>query len=465
MQALPSSFRDPSGFVFAEGDRIFRQINACGLDDYRLLHSSGLYQALTGKGWLVPHTEVPGDAAGSPSAARVIQPEKIEYISYPYEWCFSQLKDAALLTLDIQLLALKHGMTLKDASAYNVQFRGFSPVLIDTLSFTRYEEGKPWVAYRQFCQHFLAPLLLICKRDLRLAQLAKVHIDGIPLDLASRLLPRRTRFSPGILMHLHLHARAQQNFAASDDTGIARRKYRPLSKAGMQGIVTGLKSLIQDLDWNPTGTEWADYYSATNYTDHAFDTKRSIINTFLDKIGPKRVWDIGGNTGVFSRLASARGISTASFDIDPAAIEINYRQAKKEKNQSLLPLVIDLTNPSNGIGWANQERQTLAERGPVDCIFALALIHHLAISNNVPLAKISSYLASLGKHLIMEFVPKSDSQVKRLLSSREDIFDTYTIEGFEAAFSQNFVIRDKVPVNDSKRTMYWLEKKPSSHPH
>ncbi len=462
MQALPSSFRDPSGFVFAEGGRIFRQINDSGLDDFRLLHSSGLYHALTCKGWLVQHIEVTGGYPQTPTTALVIQPEKIGYISYPYEWCFSQLKDAALLTLNIQLLALKHGMTLKDASAYNVQFKGSSPTFVDTLSFTRYEEGKPWVAYRQFCQHFLAPLLLICKRDLRLAQLAKVHIDGIPLDLASRLLPRGTWFSPSILMHLHLHARAQQNFAASDDTGMARRKYRPLSKAGMWGIVTGLKSLILNLDWNPIGTEWADYYSSTNYTDHAFDTKRSIINAFLDKISPESVWDAGGNTGIFSRLASSRGVSTVSFDIDAAAIEISYRQAKKEKNLKLLPLVMDLTNPSGGIGWANQERQTLGERGPVDCIFSLALIHHLAISNNIPLARISSYLASLGQHLIMEFVPKSDSQVKRLLSSREDIFPTYTTEGFEAAFSQDFLIREKALVNDSERIIYWLEKKPYS---
>lgn len=300
---------------------------------------------------------------------------------------------------------------------------------------------------------------------MRLAQLSKVHIDGIPLDLASRLLPTRTWFSINILLHLHLHARAQQSFAASDDTGISRRKYRPLSKAGMLGIVTELKSLIQGLDWNPTGTEWADYYSDTNYTDRAFKTKRAIIETFLDNIDPKDVWDIGGNTGVFSRIASSRGISTVSYDIDPAAIEISYRQAKKEKNQKLLPLIIDLTNPSNGIGWANQERQTLAERGPVDCIFAFALIHHLAISNNVPLAKISSYLSILGKQLIIEFVPKSDSQVKRLLSSREDIFDKYTIEGFEAAFSQNFMIREKVPVNDSERIMYWLERKPTDYTH
>ncbi len=465
MQVIPSSFRDPSGFVFTEAACIFRQINDVGIEDFRLLYSSGLYRALTGKGWLVPHTEVTNDATGSSTAALVIQPQKIEHISYPYEWCFSQLKDAALLTLNIQLLALKHGMTLKDASAYNVQFNGSSPVLIDTLSFTRYEEGKPWVAYRQFCQHFLAPLLLICKCDMRLSQLYKVHIDGIPLDLASRLLPGRTWFSLGILLNLHLHSRAQQNFAASIDTGITRRKYRPLSRAGMLGIVTGLKSLIQGLDWNPTGTEWANYYSATNYTERAFELKRAIIDTFLDTIQPKNVWDIGGNTGVFSRLSSSRGIPTVSFDIDPAAIEISYRQAKKEKNQSLIPLIIDLTNPSSGIGWSNQERQTLAERGPVDCIFALALVHHLAISNNVPLTMISSYLASLGKHLIIEFVPKSDSQVKRLLSSREDIFDTYNIEGFERAFSQNFVIREKVPVNDSERTIYWLEKKPSGNPH
>lgn len=458
MAFLESSFRDPAGFMFESDGVLYRQINRAGAEDYEQLMASGLYGYLITRGWLIPHQEVEIDPPQPESAFRVIAPERVPFVSYPYEWSFSQYRDAALLTLDVMLAAVEHDMILKDASAYNVQFHKGGPLLIDTLSFAPYTEGQVWAGYRQFCQHFLAPLLLMARRDIRFSQLMKVHIDGIPLDLASRLLGRRSWARPGILMHLHLHARAQARYAGSEESR-QRSKPRALSKTGLVGIVSGLKSLIAGLEWAPAGTEWGDYYQATNYSEDAFAAKRRLIERLLDDIKPRTVWDLGGNTGVFSRIASARGIDTVCFDIDPAAVEINYRQVQKSGEKTLLPLLMDLTNPSPALGWAGRERDALHQRGPVDCAMALALIHHLAISNNVPLGTVANYFARLCSHLIIEFVPKTDSQVKRLLSSREDIFDAYHEDGFEQAFSSAFEIIESVPVEGTERRLYHLRRR------
>jgi ribosomal protein L11 methylase PrmA len=460
MKALDSSFRDPAGFMFEHDGRLYRQVNEAGRDCYERLKSSGLHELLVKRGWLVSHEEVELSSPRPDRAFCVIAPERVDFVSYPYEWSFSQYRDAALLTLDVQLAALEHGMILKDASAYNVQFHHGRPLLIDTLSFAPYEEGQVWEGYRQFCQHFLAPLLLMARRDIRLGQLMKVHIEGIPLDLASRLLERRSWFRPGILMHLHLHARAQARYAASDESAQnSAGKPRKLSKTGLVGIVSGLRSLIAGLDWTPAGTEWGDYYQATNYSDDAFAAKRRQIGQFLDDIAPRKVWDLGGNTGVFSRIAAEKGIETVCFDIDPAAVEINYRQVREQKEKHLLPLLMDLTNPSPSLGWAGRERDAIHRRGPVDCAMALALIHHLAISNNVPLGQVAEYFARLCRHLIIEFVPKADSQVRRLLSSRRDIFDDYHEAGFEAAFSRRFEIEASEPVAGSERRLYRMRRR------
>lgn len=460
---MQSSFRDPSGFLFIQGGVLYRQVNEAGREAYRQFIDSGLYTHLTGKGWLVEHKEVDAPVADADNSWRILRPERIDFISWPYEWSFGQLKDAALTTLDIQLAAIEHGMILKDASAYNIQFHRGRPVLIDTLSFERYEEGRVWAGYRQFCQHFLAPLVLMARVDIRLSRLLSDFIDGIPLGLASTLLGRSTWLRPGLLMHLHLHARAQQSFAdAAASPGSKARGPRRLSRNGLIGIVSGLRRLVGKLEWEPAGTEWASYYNATNYSDDAFVAKRSHIADFLDRIDPAGVWDLGANTGLFSRIAAEHGIPTVACDIDPAAVEINYRQMREQGEKYILPLVMDLTNPSAAIGWASRERESLADRGPVDCAMALALIHHLAISNNVPLAHIAGYFATLCRHLIIEFVPKADSQVQRLLRSREDIFPHYDREHFEVEFARHFTIQRAEPIPGSERILYLMARNDSS---
>lgn len=451
-----SSFRDPSGFLFWQDGILYRQINKIYKDNYSHLIQSGLYKVLIDDNLLIPHDEINISAPQPESAYKIIKPQQIPFISYPYEWCFSQLKDAAITTLKIQNTALDYGMSLKDCSAFNIQFYKCNPVLIDTLSFEKYEEGKPWVAYRQFCQHFIAPLALMSYKDVRLNQLFRIYIDGIPLDLASSLLPGKTRFSIAILSHIHLHAKSQAHYAEKQtDT-----KARNLSKMGLLGIIDHLESCIKKLTWQPYGTEWADYYEDTNYSSIAFEHKKRIVADYLVRAKPSDVWDLGSNTGIFSKLANDMNVYTISCDNDAAAVERNYLESRSRGDTNVLPLVIDISNPSPGIGWQNKERASFENRGPADTVMALALIHHLAISNNLPFNKIAEYFYSISNSfLIIEFVPKSDSQVQRLLSTREDIFPEYTKESFELVFSRYYTIIDSSDINESQRTIYFLKRK------
>jgi hypothetical protein len=451
----PSSFRDPAGFVFRRGGVLYRQIRAAGRPHYDALMTSGLYQDLTGAGLLVPHEEAALDGDGGTGAYKVIRPEPVPFVSYPYEWCFSELQDAALATLEVAKRALRFGMTLVDASAFNIQFREGRPVLIDTLSLRRAVEGEPWTAYGQYCRHFLAPLALMALKDVRLGQLFRIHLDGIPLDLASALLPWPSRRRLSLLLHVHLHARSQKRYEG--------RNVRPargkVGRRALLGLLDSLEAGTRKLRWRAAGTEWADYYADTNYTPEGLAGKRKAVEDFIREVGPGTVWDLGGNVGTFSRIASAAGARTISFDIDPACVENNYLRVRADQEANLLPLLLDLTNPSPGAGWENRERAALLERGPADAVLALALIHHLAIGNNVPFDRAARFLAAAGRHLLVEFVPKSDSQVARLLVTREDIFDAYTREEFERAFQEVFSIRRRIPLAGSDRLLYSMEKK------
>ncbi|MEP6755642.1 MAG: SAM-dependent methyltransferase [Chthonomonadales bacterium] len=452
-----SSFRDPNGFIFRADGVVYRQIQASYQSDFELLISSGLYRKLADIGLLIPHSEAPVDMAITNDAWKVIHPVPIPFITYPYEWCFSQLKDAALLTLAIQKFAIEHGMSLKDASAYNIQYLRGQPIFIDTLSFEEFQPGQPWVAYRQFCQHFLAPLALMSHVDIRLSQLLKVHIDGIPLDLASSLLPFKTRLNFGLLTHVHLHGAAQKKY---ESTGLKKSEQKPhLPMNATLGLLDSLETTVKKLTWKPAGTEWADYYDATNYSNVAMQRKLELVEGMISQItpAPATVWDLGANRGVFSRTVANSERSVISWDIDPAAVEKNYLDCKADGASNLLPLIQDLTNPSPAIGWNLHERGSLIDRSPADALLALALIHHLCIGNNVPLIQVAKFFREIGNWLIIEFVPKVDSQVQRLLSSREDVFLHYTQANFDAAFSQYFEIVRAEPVPESERILYLMK--------
>ena len=465
-EALGASYRDPSGFVYTRDGTLYRQVNRVFQERFQAFLDSGLYAEFEERRLLVPHRQASLDLAASADAVAVLEPERVGFVSYPYEWSFGQLKDAALLTLELQERALARGVTLRDASAYNVQFVRGRPLFIDTLSFEPRDEGAPWAGYRQFCEHFLVPLALMSRVDVRTAALLRAHLEGIPLDLGSRLLPRRTWFRPGLLFHVHLHALAQRRYAdrgVASGTSEASRggaQRRGVTATAAAGLVRSLRGAIESLDWSPSGTEWADYTTDNNYSDEAARSKRWTVLDFLRGLDARSGWDLGANTGEYSRAAREVLPSVVAFDLDPAAVERNYRRVKAESETGILPLLLDLTNPSPALGWAHHERLSLEERGPADVLLALAVVHHLAIGHNLPLERVAGFFARLGRSLIVEFVPKSDSQVQRLLRDRPDIFPDYTRDGFEAAFRGWFRVERAVSVSDSERTIYLMTSLP-----
>jgi len=452
------SFRDSAGYIFKRNGEIFRCIKPLYREHYDHLMSSGLYQKLVSEGFLVPHTEVQNDSLLKDDFYKIIKPEQIPFISYPYEWCFSQLKDAALLLLETQKVALEFDMTLKDGSAFNIQFHKGKPVFIDTLSFEKYEENTPWIAYRQFCQHFLCPLVLMKYVDYRISQISKSHIDGIPLDLTSKILPKRSYLlNFGILVHIVMHAKYSKKYEDNQQR-IASEKY--VSKKSVSNLVHFLRSTLDGLRLNRLKTTWDDYYTEGISHENYLKQKEVVINDWAKEIKPNFTWDIGSNDGKYSRILSQHSQLVISLESDFNCVEDNYNQAKTEKSDNLLSLWMDITNPSPGIGWSTVERDSLIARmGKPDLVLLLALTHHLVISSNISFVMIAEWLSAHCNNLIIEFVPKTDDKVKLLLLNRRDIFDDYTESNFEAFFETYFTIKKKVNIANSGRLLYFMKVK------
>jgi hypothetical protein len=448
----PASYRDPSGFVFRRDGVLLRQVNRSYGADWRAFESSGLSAALRRDGLIVDHEEAPlADAAEPDAAIAVIRPKPIPFLSFPYEWSFSQLKDAALLTLRAQETALEHGMTIKDATAHNVQFVGARPILIDTLSFERYTEGAPWVAYRQFCQHFLGPLATMAFRGPEFGLLLRDLPDGIPVELVAGLLPTRTRLRGGLLTHLHLHAGAIRRAAQ----GRSGSRTRSLSRLQLRALLDSLRRTIEGLRWEPQ-TQWSDYERTTSYSADAAEAKGRIVRDLLARAGGSVAWDIGANTGDFSAMAAEGGRRVVALDVDPGATELHYRRLREGKSETITPIVSDLRMPSPAIGWDLRERPSLFDRADADVVLALAVVHHLAIGGNVPLEQVAATLARLAPKVILEFVDKEDPQVVEMLAHREDIFPGYTEEGFRAAMETRFSVEAHERIPGSPHRSLWL---------
>lgn len=453
----PASFRDPSGFVFRRDGILYRQIQPPAAADWEAFLSSGLHERLVADGLIIEHDEAALELAAMPDAAAVIRPRALDFISYPYEWCFSQLKDAALLTLELQSRAIEVGLRLKDASAYNVQFDAGRAVLIDSLSFEVAPRTEPWPAYRQFCEHFLAPLALIAHRDARCGLMLRDFIDGIPVDLAAGMLPARTRLNLGLSAHLHLHARAQRRAARDASTARPARERR-ISETGQLALIDSLRRTVEGLRYRPAG-QWTGYSASTSYSDTATASKGEIVRELLAAVGGRTAWDLGANVGVYSAIAAEAGYRVIAFDQDAASVETHWRRVRDQPDLGILPLVMDLSNPSPGLGWALEERASFLERGEPDVIMALALVHHLAIGNNVPLPAVARLFARMSPRAIVEFVPKDDPMTRRLLADRRDVFDRYSMDGFRDAFGAPFRIVREAPIDDSPRTMFLLERR------
>ncbi len=447
-----SSFRDPSGYIYYADNKVMRHINPCYFDEYNYLMNSGLYQELVDNKLLVSHKEI-----DNKKDYIAIEVEKIPYISYPYEWCFDELKDAALLTLKINKIAMKYGMILKDSSCYNVQFLNGKAIFIDTLSFMFYKDNTPWEAYGQFSRHFIAPLVLMKYVDIRMNGLLKEYIDGIPLDLCSNILGKKGGFISYIHVKLQNKSIIKHNYDGHNDI-----KRVEIKKQSILNMFDMIEKQIDKLKLKAYETEWMNYYEVTNYEKEALLDKEKIIKDFCNEITINKndiVFDLGANDGRFSKLVYDQvGGNVISFDIDSNSIEKNYNDIK-DKNISILPLLMDINNPSSGIGFANRERNSFMDRGNASLTLVLAFLHHMVISNNLSFEMVGEFLSNITNYLIIEFVPKDDSQVEVLLKTRRDIFDYYDIDTFKKVFSKYFKIIEEKQIKNSKRTLFLMEVK------
>jgi hypothetical protein len=452
----PASFRDPSGFITYEGNRVLRVINKTYEKEYEHFMHTGLSESLISKGLLIPHKEITTDKIYSDTQYKVIEAEKIPFISYPYEWCFSQLKDAALLTLHIEELAIEHDMKLKDATAYNIQFHKGKAIFIDTLSFDLAEGNFEWKAYRQFCEFFLAPLCLMAYKDPRLNILLKDFINGIPLDLGVKLLPLKALFKPSVFLHLYLHSKFQDSVKENKSS----KPRKIISKEQHKSLIAYLSSFIQSMTLPKLSTEWETYYSETKGEKPTYLTaKEKHVEEFIKSINPDVTWDIGANDGLFSRIASRYSRQVISMDYDWQCIEFSYRECKKNKIENILPLITDLVNPSGGIGWNSEERKPLFSRSEKPgLIIALALMHHI-INANVPFSKLIELLSHTKEYVILEFIPKTDPKVELIFHSRGSSWKYIEENEFREIIQAKFQILKTQSIEGSSRILYLLKLK------
>ena len=452
----PASFRDPSGYIFTHQGLLYRQVNRCFAGPFDKLMKEGCYQQLTDKQWLIPHTTVAENLTGDPEWYATLRPERVPFVSYPYEWSFDMLKDAALLTLRILKTSLDFGLILKDASAYNILFRNGKPVFIDTLSFDIYREEEPWVAYRQFCEHFLGPLLLMHYRKLPLHPLLLAWPDGIPLSITRALLPVKSRFSLHCWLHIHLHAKVSARPKPSTAPTIS------FSRKKLINLVNSLEILLGRLRLNAAPSHWSGYYEEAAERENYLAEKQKIFTRWLGTLtGIREAVDLGANDGLFSSMIAATGIPVVAADGDPLCINRLYRQLREETapKAPVYPLIADLANPSPALGANHEERTALLPRLASDLVTALALVHHLAIGRNMPWPLIAALFGRVcRKQLIIEFVPRQDPKVIQMLAGRKDIFTSYDPESFEAAFGAYFAIQQKEPIGDSGRVLYLMNR-------
>lgn len=457
-----ASFRDPSGFVFFREGILYRQVNRSYAPDYDLLMESGLYTRLTEEGLLISHEEIAEKFTQSPDWYRTLKPRKISSISYAYEWSFELLRDAALLTLRIMKIALEKGMILKDANAFNIQYHERSLIFIDSLSFEKYDPSRPWVAYRQFCGFFLFPLYLSHYLGADMQKYLGVHPEGIPASLTARLLPARSRLSLGPWLHVYLQNSIRTDQMKTDpvEAGHPDAKTGPFSRKKMDDLIRHLQSEIGRLRLKDDRySAWNNYYGETILSRQYLLEKEKTFRKFLEGLSFGSALDIGANDGHFSKILAKGGIEVIAIDADHPCIDRLYRSTRGNKEMNILPLCLDVANPSPAIGFRNTERASFIQRTKTDLVAALAIVHHLALGRNIPLDAIAALLSELTRnYLIVEFIPLSDEKAKALIRNKDQYHKPYDEAGFESCFAAHFGIEKKEAIAGSDRLLYLMRK-------
>lgn len=467
MQFDPASYRDRRGRVFEHDGRIFRCLNAEAMEEFAWLEQEGILGALTASGRLVRswRAEAPPEIANGCDAAAVLEHERLPFISYPYEWPFTALKTAALFHLDLHRDALDRGASLADASAYNVQFAGPRPIFIDVLSLRRYRDGEYWFGHQQFLDQFLNPLLLCARLGIAFHATYRGSPEGIATSVVARLLRLRHKLAPRLFLNVAVPAWLQRR-AAREEVDVARAmRRRRLPKRSYLALLGGLRRMVEALKpRNAPAWSWSDYALEHSYEAAAAESKRRFIADYAERTRPRLLVDLGCNTGHYSAAALAAGAALAiGIEADPDAADQSFRRAEAGR-LALLPLVIDAADPSPGQGWRGLERRSFAARARFDGMMALAFAHHLAIGRNIPLDQLVDFLVGLAPNGVIEFVPKSDPQLQRLLHLREDIFGDYGRDNFAALLARSARIVREETVSASGRVLYWYDRSPEGAP-
>ncbi len=451
----PGSFRDPESRVFYAGDEVYRALSADGLSDFEALRTSGLLEdeRVVSTELVEDVTALKGLLVHEPAA--VLRHERIPFVSYPYEWTFSMLKDAALLQLDLLLDALDHDLVLKDSTPYNVQFKGARPVFVDVGSFERIREGEPWIGYRQFCMLYLYPLLLQSAKGVPFHPWLRGAIDGITPGQMRALMSFRDRFRKGVFTNVFLHAKLEARYA-DRPAEVKQEVKRVFKKELFVANVRKMRKLVGRLEWDPPAGVWTAYGERNTYTDDDARRKDDFVREVASSRDWRLVWDIGANNGRYSRIAAEGARTVLAVDADEGPVELLYRDLKAEGNEQILTLAMNLADPSPGLGWRGLERRALPERGKPDLVLALALVHHVAISANVPVREFIDWLASLGSALVIEFPTREDPMVKKLLApKREGLHPDYELSFFERCLAEAFEVERSERLESGTRVLYY----------
>jgi SAM-dependent methyltransferase len=464
IQLEPGSYQDRDNRVFYCDQRVFRVLGQEAYEHWKRLSTSQFFNTLVAENkivssWLTQNLELPQLLVNRVEVA-LLEHERVPFISYPYEWCFGMLKDAALLQLELLTNALSEGMILKDASPYNIQWTGTHPIFIDVLSFEPLSKGSPWLGYHQFCCLFLYPLLLQAYKNISFHPWLRGNLQGILLDDMYRLLSFYDYWRPGILTQVVLPFLFQSSFspqeAKQSDTNLLQpfqslEDTRPL----IQKMSVKLRTLIQRMHWTPNSGGWKNYVDSHSYTDSDWQQKTEFVTAIIQERSWDTVWDFGCNTGHFSRIAAKNARYVLALDADHSSIEVLYRSLKTSDNKKILPLVFNITDPSPGLGWQGLERSPLWERGKPDLIMCLALIHHIIIQNNIPMDSFIEWLSKFNAALIIEFVSKADPMVSHMLQYKLDQYADYDHSYFEYCLLQHFEVRRTVVLAGQTRTLYF----------
>jgi hypothetical protein len=457
------SFRDRSSRVFLQEGRVYRALSEAGLADWEQVSQLPFFPQAMQDGKIVHSFRMSqgaglADAAPEDLCARwagVLQHDRIPFVSYPYEWCFSMLRDAALLHLELMAAALDEAFILKDASAFNVQWNGVNPVFIDVGSFTRHPAGQPWLAYRQFCQMFLYPLMLQAYRKVDFQPWLRGALDGIPPAQFLNLLSMRDLFRRGVFSHGWLHAKLESGFGSGNNRVSDSLQSSGFQRALIQNNVRKLTALIRGLRSRPQRSSWTGYRDEAASAQSDGDAKAEFVSSIAYSRPWSLVWDLGCNTGRFSRIVAENAQYVVAVDSDPACIEDLYQTLRRERTPHILPLINNLADPSPALGWRGKERQTLPERGRPELTICLALVHHLVIGANVLLTELLDWLAGLKSHLVIEFVDKADPMVRALLRNKADQYADYSQEAFERGLEARFEVLRRQPLPSQTRTLYY----------